>query len=308
MADVANVRNPRLIKALRAALQQLPNVSVHEQCAVKGFVREHGRICGVQTAQGEMRADQVVLAAGAWSGELIKTLGLALPVVPVKGQMILYKCAEDFLPAMVLAKGRYAIPRRDGHILVGSTLEHAEFDKTERDLLLVRATEAEATHSFNFPRCALQAIKTALFDGADPAVVGAAVRARGLRFLALAEVGTMASAPQPFDPMERAFHALHPLDEGQRLIRSYPLTDGLLAMTQVWQAGASHCHGFDQQREALLFGQPADGHKMRAAFGHGRRRIKAGGVHAAMHHLDARPIGNCGPTQQLAAAKAADRR
>lgn len=145
MADVANVRNPRLIKALRAALQQLPNVSVHERCAVTGFVREHGRICGVQTAQGEMRADQVVLAAGAWSGELIKTLGLALPVVPVKGQMILYKCAEDFLPAMVLAKGRYAIPRRDGHILVGSTLEHAEFDKTptEDALASLKASAVE---------------------------------------------------------------------------------------------------------------------------------------------------------------------
>ncbi|MDX1297260.1 MAG: glycine oxidase ThiO [Pseudomonas sp.] len=130
MADVANVRNPRLVKALRAALQQMPNVTVHEQCAVSGFIRDGGRITGVQTAQGDMQADQVVLTAGAWSGELMKTLGIELPVAPVKGQMILYKCAEDFLPAMVLARGRYAIPRRDGHILVGSTLEHAGFDKT----------------------------------------------------------------------------------------------------------------------------------------------------------------------------------
>ncbi len=44
--------------------------------------------------------------------------------------MILYKCASDFLSSMVLAKGRYAIPRRDGHILIGSTLEHEGFDKT----------------------------------------------------------------------------------------------------------------------------------------------------------------------------------
>jgi glycine oxidase len=133
MADVANVRNPRLVKALRAALQQMPNVTVHEHCAVSGFIREGGRITGVQTARGDMHADQVVLAAGAWSGELMKTLGIELPVVPVKGQMILYKCAEDFLPAIVLAKGRYAIPRRDGHILIGSTLEHAGFDKTPTD-------------------------------------------------------------------------------------------------------------------------------------------------------------------------------
>jgi len=130
MPGVANVRNPRLVKALRAALAAMPNVELREHCPVTGFIQENGQIRGVTTAGGEIRAERVVLAAGAWSGELLKTLGLELPVEPVKGQMILYKCAEDFLPSMVLAKGRYAIPRRDGHVLVGSTLEYAGFDKT----------------------------------------------------------------------------------------------------------------------------------------------------------------------------------
>lgn len=133
MPGVANVRNPRLVKALRAALTAMPNVELREHCPVTGFIQEGGRICGVTTAAGEIRAERVVLAAGAWSGELLKTLGLELPVEPVKGQMILYKCAENFLPSMVLAKGRYAIPRRDGHILIGSTLEYAGFDKTPTD-------------------------------------------------------------------------------------------------------------------------------------------------------------------------------
>jgi glycine oxidase len=133
MAGVANVRNPRLVKALRAALQQMPNVTLHEHCAVRGFIRDGERVAGVHTAHGDVYAAQVVLAAGAWSGELMKTLGIKLPVVPVKGQMILYKCAENFLPSMVLAKGRYAIPRRDGHILIGSTLEHVGFDKVPTD-------------------------------------------------------------------------------------------------------------------------------------------------------------------------------
>lgn len=136
MPGVANVRNPRLVKALRAALAAMPNVQLREQCAVSGFIQENGRICGVTTAEGEIRADRVVLAAGAWSGELLATLGIELPVQPVKGQMILYKCAEDFLSSMVLAGGRYAIPRRDGHILVGSTLEHAGFDKTPTEAAL----------------------------------------------------------------------------------------------------------------------------------------------------------------------------
>jgi len=133
MEGVANVRNPRLVKSLKAALLALPNVSVREHCQITGFVQQGGRIIGVSTAEGELAADEVVLSAGAWSGELLRYLGLELPVEPVKGQMILFKCAEDFLPSMVLAKGRYAIPRRDGHILVGSTLEHAGYDKTPTD-------------------------------------------------------------------------------------------------------------------------------------------------------------------------------
>lgn len=130
MKDVANVRNPRLVKSLKAALQAMPNVTVHEQSEVLGFVREGERITGVNTVNGSVLGDVVVLAAGAWSGELLKHLDIELPVEPVKGQMILYKCASDFLSCMVLASGRYAIPRRDGHILIGSTLEHEGFDKT----------------------------------------------------------------------------------------------------------------------------------------------------------------------------------
>ncbi len=136
MAGVANVRNPRLVKSLRAALLALPNVAVREHCAVTGFVRSGAQVQGVRTGAGDVLADHVVLTAGAWSGDLLRTLGLELPVEPVKGQMILFKCAADFLPSMVLAKGRYAIPRRDGHILIGSTLEHAGFDKTPTDVAL----------------------------------------------------------------------------------------------------------------------------------------------------------------------------
>ena len=130
MADVANVRNPRLVKSLKAALSALPDVTIYEQCEVDGFILQGDTVVGVNTSAGAMTGDQVVLAAGAWSGDLLGKLGLALPVEPVKGQMILYKCASDFLSSMVLAKGRYAIPRRDGHILIGSTLEHEGFDKT----------------------------------------------------------------------------------------------------------------------------------------------------------------------------------
>lgn len=130
MRGVANVRNPYLLQALRSFLRATPNVCLYENSQVERLVSVGGRISGVVVDNQFVASDQVLLAAGAWSGELLATLGLHLPVEPVKGQMILYKCEPDYLPAMVLAEGRYAIPRRDGHVLVGSTLEHVGFDKT----------------------------------------------------------------------------------------------------------------------------------------------------------------------------------
>lgn len=129
MQDAANVRNPRLVRALRAALAKRSNVDLRENSPVCEILNRNGRVVGVRTDAEEIYAERVVLAAGAWSGELLAKLGQHLPVEPVKGQMVLYKCEPAYLSAMVLAEGRYAIPRRDGHVLVGSTLEHVGFDK-----------------------------------------------------------------------------------------------------------------------------------------------------------------------------------
>lgn len=64
MANVANVRNPRLVKSLKAALLALPGVTLHEQCEVSGFVLDDGNVVGVNTLDGPILGDQVVLAAG----------------------------------------------------------------------------------------------------------------------------------------------------------------------------------------------------------------------------------------------------
>ncbi|MDZ5454452.1 cation-translocating P-type ATPase [Labrys sp. ZIDIC5] len=56
-------------------------------------------------------------------------------------------------------------------------------------------------------------------------------------FYDLVLTGTLASAPRPIDPMEKAFHDLVQRDETWSLVRSYPLARELLAMTQVWQSG-----------------------------------------------------------------------
>lgn len=61
----------------RAAIAR--GAQVYTECAVQHIVTREGAICGVVTAQGEIRTSQVVCAAGAWSSQLVKPLGLALP-------------------------------------------------------------------------------------------------------------------------------------------------------------------------------------------------------------------------------------
>ncbi|HEY0720011.1 MAG TPA: glycine oxidase ThiO [Gammaproteobacteria bacterium] len=129
MGSVAQVRNPRLLQALRAALQIL-GVRLREGCRVDGFVTAAGQVTGVEVSGGEMvGADRVVVTAGAWSARLLAATGIHLPIEPVLGQMILIKGEPGLLRHIVLHEGRYVIPRRDGRLLVGSTLEHTGFNK-----------------------------------------------------------------------------------------------------------------------------------------------------------------------------------
>lgn len=128
MSCVAQVRNPRLLQALRQALLR-HGVQILEQTAVTGWRSTPSRIEAVITAQGAIAADEFVLAAGAWSRELLGERGEAVPIRPVRGQILLFKSEPGRFKQIVYRDGLYIIPRDDGHILVGSTLEEAGFDK-----------------------------------------------------------------------------------------------------------------------------------------------------------------------------------
>lgn len=137
---VAQVRNPRLCAALRARLEQL-GVRLCEHAGVDGVRTAHDRVLGVETGQGFRPAERVVIAGGAWSASLWP--GAGLPVSPVRGQMLQFRTQPGLLRHIVLSKGYYLIPRRDGLVLAGSTLEYTGFDKSTtaqaRELLLAEA-------------------------------------------------------------------------------------------------------------------------------------------------------------------------
>ncbi|MBT9613406.1 MAG: FAD-dependent oxidoreductase, partial [Burkholderiales bacterium] len=128
MSRVAQVRNPRLLQALRLALLR-HDVQILEQTALTGWCSTPTRIEAINTAQGAIAADEFVLAAGAWSRELLGEQGADIPIKPVRGQIVLYKSEPGRLKQVVYRDGLYIIPRDDGHLLVGSTLEEVGFDK-----------------------------------------------------------------------------------------------------------------------------------------------------------------------------------
>ncbi len=127
------VDNRKLAQALRIAAEAA-GAKIHEHRPVKEIVVRGGRARGVLLEDGTIApADVVVLAAGAWSRGIG---GLPPdrrpPVRPVKGQMLALRMdtAAPLLTHVVWAPGAYLVPRRDGRLIVGATVEEKGFDDT----------------------------------------------------------------------------------------------------------------------------------------------------------------------------------
>lgn len=129
LPEVAQVRNPRLVRALRQSLDNL-GVEIREGVKATGLLIRNHAIRGVVTRNGSLAADKVVVAGGAWSGQILTEIGIRLAVEPVRGQMILFRGPPGLLSRIIVWQEHYLIPRRDGNILAGSTLEYAGFDKS----------------------------------------------------------------------------------------------------------------------------------------------------------------------------------
>ncbi len=141
MPDVAQVRNPRFTQALRQDLENR-GIEIRSHQTVSGFDISGNKVNGVITDKATLYTDITIVAAGAWSGELLAATGFNLPVEPVRGQMILFKAQPGQVKRISLYNGHYVIPRRDGRVLAGSTLEYAGFDKTTTESAQATLREA----------------------------------------------------------------------------------------------------------------------------------------------------------------------
>ena len=120
-------RNPDHLTALIAACRQR-GVKLHASVGATTLQMEHDQVVAVKTESQSWAADQFCLTAGPWTARLCESIQLELPMQPVKGHMVLYKLNQQQFTPVVNEGSRYLVPRDDGHVLAGSTIQETDFD------------------------------------------------------------------------------------------------------------------------------------------------------------------------------------
>ena len=117
----AQVDNVRLMEALAAACRKT-GVELRERTTVKRLVIRDEAVRGIETDRGALDAPVVVNCLGSWA-ELDGTFSLKLPVEPVRGQMLAFQGPKRLVRHAVMSQRAYVVQRRDGRLVVGSTLD-----------------------------------------------------------------------------------------------------------------------------------------------------------------------------------------
>ncbi|SNB66431.1 glycine oxidase ThiO [Thermoflexus hugenholtzii] len=124
------VDNRKVARALVEAFRRAGG-RLREHTEVTGIVIDENRVLGVRLTRGFLEARTVILAAGAWSAQIP---GLPEevrpPVRPVKGQMLAVQMPPEapLIRHVVWGPDAYLVPRRDGRLLIGATVEEKGFD------------------------------------------------------------------------------------------------------------------------------------------------------------------------------------
>lgn len=164
LPDEGQVRGPSLIQALAlASVKQ--GVRIVEGAPALALARAGARVVGVRTPAGVTAAGAVVLAAGVWSGALARDAGLALPVGPVKGQIMTLRSLRAIPRAVIWSGGCYLAPKADGQILLGATEEDGNYDPHPT----LSGINALTTEALEFLPAAGQLTVEGLWAGLRPA-------------------------------------------------------------------------------------------------------------------------------------------
>ncbi len=126
LPDDIQVDNVKLFSALIRSLQHR-RIEWHHDDAVEELKTSGGGVAGVRLTSGvRLSSDRVVIAAGAWSGR-VRGLPRSLPIKPLRGQMVELDVPGAGPQRCLASRRAYAVPRIDGRLLVGSTVEDVGF-------------------------------------------------------------------------------------------------------------------------------------------------------------------------------------
>lgn len=122
------VENRKLVEALNRSCECLRSVDVKHRCRASAIESKGERVSAVISDDQRFPAQSVVITAGAWSSG--SAFGIAgLPhIYPVKGQMVCLDGTESGLEHVLYSDSVYIVPRLDGRVLVGSSMEDRTFD------------------------------------------------------------------------------------------------------------------------------------------------------------------------------------
>ncbi|RMH76173.1 MAG: FAD-dependent oxidoreductase [Actinomyces sp.] len=209
--DDGRVDPDAFLRALAAALEAR-GMTLHTGRTVTGLLRESGGVAGVQTDAGVLRAPLVVLAAGAWSGRLVRDAGLRLPLQPALGYSLTVPAPDGgpHLP-MILTEEKLTVTPMPGRLRVAGTLALVGFDaridprrvEPLRRLARTYAPDAEAPVWAGFRPCSPDGLP---YLGPVPGTSGLFVATgHGMMGLTLAPISgkavatLLAGIPPPLD-------------------------------------------------------------------------------------------------------------
>ena len=129
------LRNPRHVQALKLACEKR-GVTLIEHTRIDRFKTRPGRIVSAVSKTDEFVADRFCVTNGAWASLLLDSLAIPTGILPVRGQMVLYKLDKSPFTQVINDGHRYFVPRDDGHLLAGSSEEEVGFDANTTDTII----------------------------------------------------------------------------------------------------------------------------------------------------------------------------
>jgi glycine oxidase len=120
------VNADRLVQALARAAEAR-GVVLRKHMTVTGLATQGTRVLGVRISDGTLYGGHVALAAGAWTPTLVKDLGVNMPIFPARGQIMALPASRAALRHILWGEGGYLVPKANGFIFAGATVEQVGF-------------------------------------------------------------------------------------------------------------------------------------------------------------------------------------